>query len=137
MVQIINRQKKHKIREGHFRRLLQKLISFYPLPEAEVSLVFTGNSMIRRLNRQFRKKDRATDVLSFPFRERGADGHYYLGDIIISVPRAFVQCGRKKTRLEKELTRLTIHGFLHLLGHDHGPEMDKEEEKLKAFFGLE
>lgn len=137
MVQIINQQKKHKIREDHFRRLLQEVISFYDIPEVEISLVFTDNSSIRRLNRQFRKKDRPTDVLSFSIGERGADGHYYLGDIVISVSQAYVQCGRKKNKLEKELERLMIHGFLHLLGHDHGSEMNKEELRLKAYLGIE
>lgn len=137
MVQIINQQKKHKIREGHFLYLLKELISFYALPEVEISLVFTDNSSIRRLNRQFRKKDRPTDVLSFSIGEKGVDGHYYLGDIIISVPQAYAQCGRKKNKLEKELERLVIHGFLHLLGHDHGPEMNKEELRLKNYFGIE
>ncbi len=137
MVQIINQQKKHKIRKGHFRRLLQKLLTLYALSEAEVSLVFTNNISIRRLNRQFRKKNRPTDVLSFPLGEKGINGHYYLGDIIISVPQAYVQCGRKKNKLEKELERLAIHGFLHLLGHDHGSKMEKEELRLKAYFGIE
>lgn len=137
MVQIINQQKKYKIREGHFRHLLKELISLYALPEVEVSLVFTDNSSIRHLNRQFRKKDRPTDVLSFSIGEKGVDGHYYLGDIIISVPQAYAQCGREKTKLEKELERLVIHGFLHLLGHDHGPKMNKEELRLKNYFGIE
>lgn len=137
MVQIINQQKKHKIREGHFRRLLAQLLSFYALPEVEVSLVFTDNSLIRRLNRQFRKKNRPTDVLSFSIGEKGVDGYYYLGDIIISVPQAYAQCGREKNKLEKELDRLVIHGFLHLLGHDHGPKMDEEELRLKTYFGID
>lgn len=136
MVQIVNRQKKHKLRERHFRHLAEKLLAFYSLPEAELSLVFTGNSTIRRLNRQFRKKDKPTDVLSFSLAEKGIDGHYYLGDIIISVPKAFAQCGRKESLLEKELDKLIVHGFLHLLGYDHGPKMEKEELKIKAYLGI-
>ncbi|MCX7973086.1 MAG: rRNA maturation RNase YbeY [Candidatus Aminicenantes bacterium] len=136
MVQIINRQRKHKIREKHFRHLVSKLLSFYSLPKAEVSLVFTGNSSIKRLNRQFRKKDMPTDVLSFPMAEKGIDGQYYLGDIIISVPQAYFQCGRKESELEKELDRLIIHGFLHLLGYNHGSEMEKEAMKIKAYLRL-
>lgn len=136
MVQIVNQQKKHKIREKHFRHLAEKLLSLYSLQEAELSLVFTGNSTIRRLNRQFRKKDRPTDVLSFSVGEKAIDGHYYLGDIIISVAKAFSQCGRKENLLEKELEKLVVHGFLHLLGYDHGPKMDKEELKIKANLGI-
>ncbi len=136
MVEIINQQKKHNLRIGHFRRLVGRLVSFYRLPDAALSLVFCGNQTIRRLNRRFRKKDRPTDVLSFPIREKGCDGRYYLGDIIISVPKAFSQCGRVEAKLEKELDWLTIHGFLHLLGYDHGQGIEAEEARVKSFLGL-
>lgn len=136
MVEIINQQKKHKLRIGHFRHLLDNLLSFYRIPEATLSLVFCGNRAMRRLNRRFRKKDRPTDVLSFPLREKAFDGSYYLGDIIISVPKAFSQCGRIEAKLEKELDWLTIHGFLHLLGYDHGQGMKEEEARVRSFLGL-
>lgn len=136
MVEIINQQKKHKLRMGHFRHLLRRLISFYQIRDGALCLVFSGNQKIRRLNRRFRKKNRVTDVLSFPLGEKGMDGRYYLGDIIISVPKAFTQCGRVKAKLEKELDRLVVHGFLHLLGYDHGQGIEEEETRVKSFFRL-
>jgi probable rRNA maturation factor len=82
------------------------------------------------LNRKFLKKDAATDVLSFPVGKRGPDGKFYLGDIIISVPQAFKQCFAQPYGLESELKHLTIHGFLHLLGYDHGRGIEGEEGKV-------
>jgi len=88
MIEIINRRKNDKIDPARFEKLLKKLILHYDLRRPELSLAFVGDAEIRRLNRTFRKKDKATDVLSFPLRERAADGKFYLGDIIISLPTA-------------------------------------------------
>ncbi len=133
MVEIINQQNSHKLRTGHFRWLLMKLLSFYALAHGVVTLVFTSKASIRRLNRRFRHKDRPTDVLSFPLGEKGADGRFYLGDIVISVSQAYAGAGRNKANLETELERLIIHGFLHLLGFNHGSEMKREEERLRCY----
>ncbi|MBN1222520.1 MAG: rRNA maturation RNase YbeY, partial [Candidatus Aminicenantes bacterium] len=80
--------------------------------------------------RKFLQKDAPTDVLSFPIREKGADGKYYLGDIIISVPQAFKQAKGKKHSLEREMKMLAIHGFLHLLGYEHFEGMEEEETRI-------
>ena len=70
-------------------------------------------------------------MLSFPVGEKGADGKYYLGDIIISVPKAHDQSLERKHSLEREMEILTIHGFLHLLGYEHFKGLEKEEKKIK------
>ncbi len=80
------------------------------------------------------RKDRPTDVLSFPLGERGADGRFYLGDIIISVPVAFRQGREKGHGLERELKLLAIHGFLHLLGYDHSAGMEEEERAAHGLY---
>lgn len=131
MVQIINQQRKYWVNTRKFKALLTRLIKYYKLPNPEVSLVLAGTKAIKRLNRQFLKKNSSTDVLSFPLREKGADGKYYLGDIIISVPQAFKQCFSEKHGLERELELLTIHGFLHLLGYEHSQGIEEEEAKIK------
>jgi probable rRNA maturation factor len=69
---------------------------------------------MRRYNREFRGKDRTTDVLSFP---DGEDGH--VGDVVISVPQARRQAGERGHGLARELRVLLVHGWLHLIGHDH------------------
>jgi len=72
---------------------------------------------MKRLNRQFRGKDKTTDVLSFP--SGGGPGPQTLGDIAISIPVARKQAARAGWTLEKETLFLLIHGILHLLGYDH------------------
>lgn len=89
---------------------------------------------MRALNRRFRGKDTPTDVLSFP-----AGQGELLGDIVVSVPYAARQARRRGERTQREIDRLLLHGYLHLLGYDHetdGGEMDALEAKLKRRLGL-
>ena len=134
MIHILNQQKKYWIKINRFRALLQNLIRRHKLKNPEVTLVFVGTREIKRLNRLFLNKDAATDVLSFPMGEKGADGKFYLGDIVISVPQAFKQCLPEKQGLEREMEILTIHGFLHLLGYEHGKGIEEEEKKIRGIF---
>lgn len=131
MIEIINKQNKHRISKKKFRNLLRKLFERYGLKEAEMALVFVGKKTIKQLNKKFLGKDAATDVLSFPLGEKSADGKFYLGDIIISVPQAFEQSLFRKHSLERELELLAVHGFLHLLGFDHSAGIKEEEDKVK------
>ncbi|SDW14274.1 probable rRNA maturation factor [Marininema mesophilum] len=104
--------------------------------DAEVFLMITDSEEIQRLNREFRQIDRGTDVLSFPQWEPGEPRHVEegmpvpLGDIVISLPHAKEQAIEYGHSLERELAFLAVHGFLHLLGYDHGTE--EEEEKMFA-----
>lgn len=132
MIEILNRQKKFRIDPGRFERLLRKLVRHYGLNRPELTLVFVDDPEIRELNRKFRKKDKATDVLSFPLKERAADGKFYLGDIVVSVATASAQAAELGHGLEDELEFLTVHGFLHLLGFDHGRRHEAEEAKILA-----
>ena len=134
MVTILNRQKKHRVRTKAFERLLGELARRYRLADPEVSLAFVGDRAIRTLNRKFMKKDRPTDVLSFPLGEKGPDGKFYLGDIVIAVPVAFRQARQKGHGLDRELRLLAIHGFLHLLGYDHFAGIEEEERKLHRIY---
>lgn len=88
----------------------------------EVALLLTGDEEIRGLNRNYRKLDRATDVLSFHQQDLSGESDpasdgVFLGDIVISVETALRRSG--KGRLSGELARLSIHGLCHLFGHDH------------------
>jgi probable rRNA maturation factor len=132
MIQILNQQKKYWININKFRWLLQQLIGRYKLKDPEVTLVFVETRKIKRLNQLFLNKNTPTDVLSFPLREEGADGKFYLGDIVISVAQAFKQCFPEKHGLERELEILTVHGFLHLLGYEHGKGIEEEEKKIRS-----
>ena len=88
---------------------------------------------MRTLNRRYRRKDRPTDVLSFP------SNNGLLGDIVISVPYASRQAKRRREPPSREIDRLLLHGFLHLLGYDHETdegEMDALEAKLRKRLNL-
>ena len=129
MIEILNRQKKFRIDFDRFERLLKKLVRRYELNRPEIVLVFVDDPEIRELNRKFRKRDKPTDVLSFPLNEKGADGKFYLGDIIISITTATAHAAGHG--LERELEYLAVHGFLHLLGFEHGRGHEAEEKKIR------
>ena len=130
MIEIINRQRKRKINKHRFQVLLERLVDYYRLDDPEITLAFVNNKTIQELNLRFLNKNAPTDVLSFPVGEKGADGRYYLGDIIVSVPKALEQALEQKHSLEREMEVLTIHGFLHLLGYEHSKGLEKEEKKI-------
>lgn len=99
----------------------------------EVSVSIVSNEEIKRINKQFRKIDKITDVLSFPqltFEENeivdvNENGEILLGDIIISIEKAKEQSKEFGHSLQREVAFLTAHSMLHLLGYDH---MNKDEE---------
>ena len=136
MIAIINRQRKHPVRTKAFERLLRDLGRRHRPADPEVTLAFVGERAIRTLNRKWMKKDEPADVLSFPLREKGPDGKYYLGDIVIAVPVAARQAKAKGHGLDRELRLLAIHGFLHLLGYDHSAGIEEQERKAhKRYLG--
>ncbi len=94
---------------------------------------FAGDRELRRANREYRGKDYATDVLSFPGEE--GDGH--LGDVLISVPRARHQALEAGHEAAREVEVLLLHGILHCLGHDHETDdgaMERLERRLRKKF---
>ncbi|KFE66994.1 rRNA maturation RNase YbeY [Hyalangium minutum] len=109
----------------------------------ELSLSLVGDRAIRRLNRTWRKKDKATDVLSFPAGDlpKGTPGPRQLGDVVISLDTAKRQAKEYSRTLEQEVSRYLAHGLLHLLGHDHERPQDARkmatlEEKLLGQGGM-
>ena len=109
--------------------------------DAEISVTFVDNDEIRKLNKQHRNIDAATDVLSFPLGENGVYDHNettgaaLLGDIVISMPKAVEQAELYGHALQREVAFLTVHSMLHLLGYDHeagGLEAVRMREKEEA-----
>jgi probable rRNA maturation factor len=88
---------------------------------AEVGLAFADDDTLRELNRRYRGLDRTTDVLSFTYEDKsdGRGRRQLAGDVVVSVPRVFVQARRYRVTPGRELARLLVHGALHLCGHDH------------------
>lgn len=99
--------------------------------DRELSVLLTGNSVIRELNREYRGKDKPTDVLSFPMEDP-----CLLGDIVISTEKAASQAEEFGVSFDEEVSRLLVHGLLHLAGYDHvrggwqARKMKKKEEEL-------
>ena len=138
------------------RRRVGRTLKLLGLQTAEICILLTDDREIHELNQQYRKKDSATDVLSFSQFEEGdsliPDHPVLLGDIIISVDTAARQVGdgclpriadalrhNEATRtvpdrwsLDDEVTCLMVHGLLHLIGHDH-----LEEADASAMFEIE
>jgi probable rRNA maturation factor len=110
--------------------------------EAELSIVLTDNEHLQELNLNYLGIDAPTDVLSFPASETDPEsGARYIGDILISIPRAQAQADAAGHALESEVQLLVVHGVLHLLGHDHaGPEdkalMWKAQAEILDSMGL-
>jgi probable rRNA maturation factor len=93
------------------------------------TLLLSGNKEIKFLNKKFRKKNKTTDVLSFPFQKKHdlkkklrKETEVYLGDIIINLSK--IKSKNKKNFFKIEFDRLWIHGLVHLLGHDHQKHKD-------------
>jgi probable rRNA maturation factor len=117
---------------------------------SEISLIITGQERIQQLNREYRGKDKPTDVLSFSMTEQKEneddvefvsppDGLMHLGEIIISYPQAKIQALEHKHSLQKEMAILVVHGTLHILGYDHEkaemePAMTAREKEILPGF---
>lgn len=98
--------------------------------DAFVSIVFVDKDEIQELNREYRGIDKVTDVISFAFEDtenKLPDSVRVLGDIYICIPRMKKQAKEYGHGEKRELSFLTVHGLLHLLGYDH---MSEEEEKI-------
>lgn len=105
------------------------------MPRIDLDLHIVGDAAIRTLNRKFRKKNKSTDVLSFPLYEKNQarKGNVFLGDIVISLPCTKRQAKARGVSLEEELIFLIIHGTLHLLGYDH----EKTEKEARIMQKME
>lgn len=107
--------------------------------QSEVSLTLTDDEGIRVLNRDYRRLDQPTDVLSFPLLEEfgdepevvGAPQDYLLGDIVISLERAVSQAADFGHSLQREVGFLFVHGLLHLLGYDHDTAEGEEDMRSR------
>ena len=101
---------------------------------AEVSVVLSDDAMIRKLNKQFRGRDKATNVLSFPADDDGpSDMPRLLGDIILAYDTIAREAVNQEKPIENHFQHLCVHGMLHLLDHDHRTDTEaKKMERLEV-----
>jgi len=119
------------------RRAVVATLDYEKFPyDAEVSVTLCDNAYIRKLNKQYRNKDKHTDVLSFPIYDGGdfdmseCISGAVLGDIVISLERAREQATEIGNSFLREVAFLTVHSTLHLLGYDH--ERSAEDDELQC-----
>ncbi len=143
----LNLEKGQEDWEGIVKKVLNKCFEEEGLLDSKLimTITFTTPEEIRKINKKYRKIDRATDVLSFPMFEKeeldekikNKDFLYedVLGDIIISIDKVREQAEEYGHSFERELSYMLVHGFYHLMGYDHIEEEDKKimrpkEEKI-------
>lgn len=150
-VLISNKQSAVKIPSGIrllIRRCCHAVLRFENFDDdAEISISFVDNKEIKSLNAQYRNKDTATDVLSFPLSNDGEfdrtdSGSAILGDIVISIEKAMQQAEMFGHSFQREMAYLTVHSALHLLGNNHenggidAVRMREKEETILKSMGL-
>ena len=122
-------------RRRELARFLRQAIEATGLA-GEVSVLLTEDEAIRTLNRTYRGKDKATDVLSFPAAETAVG---IAGDLVISLETALTQAEERGHTLDMEIRLLLLHGLLHLAGYDHEADngaMRRKEARLRRELGL-
>ena len=130
MVEINNLTTSPRTDEGFLRRVAEKVLEEENKKEADLSIALVGQGRIRELNKKYRGKNRVTDVLAFPDKEIG------LGEIVICLREVKKNAKRYGLTFEKELSRVLIHGLLHLLGYDHeiSEKKTKEMEEKQNYY---
>ncbi len=102
-------------------------LKFFDFKNSILDIYITSDEEIKELNKSYRQKNKPTDVLSFNINEFVGD-YYYLGEIVISYETAQRQALEYEASIEQEITRLLVHGIVHLMGYDH--ELSEEDNKI-------
>lgn len=114
----VNNLTTNKISEAFFKKVAEKILKKEKKRKINLSIVLIGQERIKALNKRYRGKERAADVLAFPYNDSG--------EIVICPKEVKKNAKKFKSTYKKELTRVLIHGILHLLGYVHG------KSKVKA-----
>ena len=134
-----NKTRTNAFQEAFFRDLIERTLLAAGISEdCEVSLTLAGLDEMQGLNKQYRSKDKPTDVLSFPLGESPVPGYTgrTLGDIFICPEYAIVKAEEEHISIEEKMAWLTVHGTLHLLDYDHersesdATDMEQLEKKI-------
>jgi probable rRNA maturation factor len=139
VIEVVNRQRRVRVPQRRVVEVAGRTLEAVGKASGSLVVAFVSGRSIRKLNDQYRNKDRPTDVLSFAASGSAAVGELFgepdhLGDIAISVDAAMDQAARAGHSLGREIAELVIHGVLHLCGYDHetdAGEMNRLELKLR------
>jgi len=139
VITIKNTQRKIKVNVPALKRALQKMLASAGYPDFDLGVWLTTNATIRSYNQKYRKIDKPTDILSFPYHPDLKPGQKIvvrdpedrnLGDLIISLEFAIADAPNWDRSFTEHLHALCAHGIAHLLGYDHGPAMTRVENRL-------
>ena len=114
---------------SYLKKVIKRALKHEKVENAYFSIIFVNEEEIKRINKEYRGIDKVTDVISFALEDNKDtinNDLRILGDIYICIPRMLEQAKNYGHSIKRELSFLTIHGLLHLLGYDH---MEKEDEK--------
>ncbi len=138
-IEVINRQRGRALDQPAVARLSRQVLKRIGNEDAELTIIFVRDRLMRALNRDYRGLDQPTDVLSFAYHEGGEvvpaefDSRH-LGDVVISVETAARYAAELGLTFDREIEYLIIHGILHIAGYDHETdhgEMNRLERKLR------
>ena len=143
-IEVVNRQRLARIDARRIARLVDTTLGAVGRTDANLTVAFVRDRVIRDLNRKFTGNDRVTDVLSFPAEDErghasevsifGSGVSAFLGDIVVSTDTARKQADNAGHSFEREVNELVIHGVLHLCGYDHETDrgqMNRLELRLR------
>lgn len=128
-VEIIN-ETKENIDFEDLKRVIDYALKYENVENAIMNVIIVDNEKIHKINREYRGIDRPTDVISFALEDDKTFvniDYRILGDIYISIDKVYEQANAYNHSIRRELSFLTVHGILHLLGYDH---MKEEDEKV-------
>lgn len=129
MFEIINDTDKEVVEQEKLNNYIKYVVNELELEKCEFNIIIIDNERIREINKEYRKIDKETDVISFALEDNmdiSYDDFRLLGDIYISIDRCYEQAMEYGHSREREICFLATHGILHLLGYDH---MESEDEK--------
>lgn len=150
MIYVRNSQRTIKINTAQIKKDVQTFLKSLGYDDFDISIWITTNATIQKYNREYRDKDKPTDILSFPYHDKLKAGQRVkiqepedqnLGDLIICASYVSKDAKRLGISFERRMHRLLVHGICHLLGYDHIKDADykvmlaKERELLEDAFG--
>ena len=136
MITLKNTQRTHKINKARILKTVLHILDQLDYADFDISIWLTNSATIRRYNRDFRKKDKATDILSFPYHENlkppkrikpSCEEDKNIGDIIIAIDFVDELLPLYKVTLKQRLPILLVHGICHLVGYTHYDEDNDEK----------
>lgn len=114
---LIKTSSRYPVERQKIKKNVKKiLLNFGLIGDVEVGINFIGDRKMKSLNKEYRRVDQSTDVLSFPLSEEAPDKILYLGDVVVSYPQARKQAAEGNLTVDAEIDKLVEHGILSLLG---------------------